>query len=209
MQHRDPEALKPREYDDPQGGRSTSIYIARRVGQRLLLALYMHRVVALGVLLALLVLGLFWLRAPRPGQAPVIGALPIPVSVQPLAASSGGIRLVLKEQNGPRELALDLDVTSAPVVARHQGVRQAGDQPQVYELLREVVQRLGGRIDHVIVSDVAAGMYAARVVVSIGGDVRVVRAKASDAAALALITGAPIFVENTLFEPNGPHPAKS
>lgn len=69
------------------------------------------------------------------------------------------------------------------MVARHQGVRQSGDQPQVYELLREVVQQLGGRVDHVIVSDIAAGMYAARVVVSIGGDVRVVRAKAAEAAA--------------------------
>jgi hypothetical protein len=103
MQHGHTEDLKPRGYDDPLGRRGTSIYIAHRVGQRLLLALFMHRVVAVGVILALLVLGLFWLREPRPGQAPVIGALPVPVSVQPLAASSGGVRLLLKEQNGPRE----------------------------------------------------------------------------------------------------------
>jgi bifunctional DNase/RNase len=88
-------------------------------------------------------------------------------------------------------------------------VRQSGDQPQVYELVREVVQQLGGRVDHVIVSEAAAGMYAAQVVVSMRGDVRVLRAKATDAAALALITGAPIYVESSLFEPNGARPVKS
>jgi bifunctional DNase/RNase len=75
--------------------------------------------------------------------------------------------------------------------------------------LRDVVQELGGRVDHVIVSETALGVYSARVVVAMRGDVRVVRAKATDAAALALITGAPIYVESSLFEPNEARPVKS
>ena len=187
-------------HEDRYGSGATYVYIVRRVWQRLLLAVYGHRTVVLGVVIALLVLGLFWLRAALQGQAAVVGVMPIPVTVQPLAASGGSMSLILREQNGSRELGVDLDLTSAPVIALQQGVPLPVDQPQVYDLLRDVVQQLGGRVDHVVISETDEGMYRAQIVVSMGSDLLVVRAKAADAATLALKTGAPIFVENSLFQ---------
>jgi bifunctional DNase/RNase len=190
-------------HHDRQGPRITYLYIARRVWQRLLVALYTHRTVVLGIVITLLVLGLFWLRAAFQGQASAIGTLPIAVSVHALEPRGDAVALVLKEQNGPRALAVDLPLTEVRVIAVHQGVQLPGEQPQVYDLFQEIVQQLDARVDHVLVSDVSEDIYTAQIVLSIGSDTRVLRAKAADAATLALKTGAQIFVENDVLDGHG------
>jgi bifunctional DNase/RNase len=63
---------------------------------------------------------------------------------------------------------------------------------------------MGGRIDRVLVNDATQREYLAQIVVSEnGGDVRVIKARPGDAVALALQTGAPIFVESQVLDKFG------
>ena len=50
-----------------------------------------------------------------------------------------------------------------------------------YELMREAIQEMGGRIDRVVVNDANQREYLAQVVVSGSGDVKVIRARPGDA----------------------------
>jgi len=75
-------------------------------------------------------------------------------------------------------------------------------QPQAYGLMRDTIQQMGGRIDRVLVNDATQSQYLAQIVVSdgSGGEVKVIKARPGDAVALALQSGAPIFVENQVLD---------
>ncbi|MFB6135699.1 MAG: bifunctional nuclease family protein [Halobacteriaceae archaeon] len=73
-------------------------------------------------------------------------------------------------------------------------------RPLTHDLLLDVVEELGGRVDRVDVSDVREGTYIADLHLNTPrGDV-VVDARPSDALALAARTGASVSVEREVFE---------
>ena len=69
--------------------------------------------------------------------------------------------------------------------------------------MRDTIQQMGGRIDRVLVNDATQREYLAQIVVSNNGDVKVIKARPGDAIALALKSGAPIFVENQVLDKFG------
>src|SRR5687767_7434115 len=73
-------------------------------------------------------------------------------------------------------------------------------RPMTHDLLRDVVDALGGQIEQVDVTDLRDGTFHACVVVSREGLRKAVDARPSDAIALALRTGAPIFVAPDVIE---------
>jgi bifunctional DNase/RNase len=92
-------------------------------------------------------------------------------------------------------------LTEALAIARQRGSQVPIDlQPQAYDLLRDTIQQLGGRVERAVVNDATAREYLAQVVVSNNGDVKVIKARPGDAIALALKSGAPIFVENQVLD---------
>ncbi|MDQ3810442.1 MAG: DUF151 domain-containing protein [Chloroflexota bacterium] len=186
----------------PSTPRTTWLYVAKRVWWRLLLALYPHRVKIIAASLALLAFGLFSIaRGGSPGQAAIIGVMPVAASVLKLEWRGDELPLVLRENDGGRQLLIDLDITEALVIAREQGLRIPGAPPEAYDLLRELIAELGGRVDHVTISDTNDGLTTGRIVLAMdNGDTRVLRARAAEAVALALKTGARIYVERSLFD---------
>jgi bifunctional DNase/RNase len=193
----------------PSTPKTTWLYVAKRVWWRLLLALYPQRVKIIGASLALLAFGLFSIvRGGSPGQAAIIGVMPVAVSVLKLEWHGDELPLVLKESDGGRQLLIDLDITEALVIAREQGLRVQGDPPQAYDLLRDLIAELGGRVDHVSIAETDdGGSMTARILVALdNGDTRVLRARAPEAVALALKTGARIYVERSLFDRAGVAP---
>ena len=66
--------------------------------------------------------------------------------------------------------------------------------------MRDTIQQMGGRIERVLVNDANQREYLAQIVVSGNGDTRVIKARPGDAVALALQSGAPIFVENGVLD---------
>lgn len=153
--------------------------------------------------LALLGAGLF-VGLPRlmPGSASLASASEMMVTGLEANPLNGQTVLVLKEKTGARRLAMVVGQSEARTISDElQGVRS--ERPMPYDLMRELVQRLGGRISHVLVNHVTeTNLYAKVVVASEGRDVEV-DARPSDAIALALRVKAPIFVDSKVLEKAG------
>jgi bifunctional DNase/RNase len=176
-----------------------------RVFRRLLYALYKQRIPLLLVLLISVSAGTyyFWLgRTNLPTEAAAAGTAPIEVAVTDLQGNINSATLTLKEKNGSRRISMAVGSTEALAIARQRGNTSipSDQQPQAYDIMREAIQQMGGRIDRVVVNDVTQREYLAQIVLSNNGDVRVVKARPGDAIALALKSGAPIFVENHVLD---------
>ena len=176
-----------------------------RVFQRLLYALYKQRIPILLVLVISAGAGTYflWLNQTNlPTEAAAAGTAPVEVTVTDLQGAANNATLTLKEKNGSRRISMAVGLTEALAIAQKRGNTQIppDQQPQAYNLLRDTVQQMGGRIDRVLVNDATQREYLAEVVVSNNGDVKVVKARPGDAVALALQTGAPIFVENQVLD---------
>jgi uncharacterized protein len=176
-----------------------------RVFQRLLYALYKQRIPILLILVISAGAGTYflWLNQTNlPTEAAAAGTSPVEVTVTDLQGAANNATLTLKEKNGSRRISMAVGLTEALAIAQKRGNTQIppDQQPQAYNLLRDTVQQMGGRIDRVLVNDATQREYLAEVVVSNNGDVKVVKARPGDAVALALQTGAPIFVENQVLD---------
>jgi bifunctional DNase/RNase len=178
-----------------------------RVVQRLLLALARQRVFILLVVLIAASVGTYelWLsRTNLVNEAAAAGTLPIEVTVQDLQGPLNNATLTLKEKNGNRRISMAVGGTEALSIAlsRERGSVQIprDQQPQAYELMREAIQEMGGRVDRVVVNEANQREYLAQVVLSSSGEVRVIRARPGDAVALALKSGAPIYVEDKVLD---------
>jgi bifunctional DNase/RNase len=176
-----------------------------RVLQRLLYALYRQRVPLLVVLLICASAGTYYLwlgRTNLPNEAAAAGTAPVEVMVTDLQGSVNNATLTLKEKNGSRRISMAVGSTEALAIARQRGSTQIppDQQPQAYDLMRDAISQMGGRIDRVVVNDATQREYLAQIVLSNNGDVKVVKARPGDAIALALKSGAPIFVENQVLD---------
>ena len=179
-----------------------------RVFQRLLFALYRQRIPLLLVVLISVSAGTYYLwlnQSNLPNQAAAAGTAPVEVTVTDLQGNVNNATLTLKEKNGSRRISMAVGSTEALAIARQRGQGQIppDQQPQAYDLLRDTISQLGGRVDRVIVNDATQREYLAQVIVSNGGDVKVIKARPGDAIALALKSGAPIFVETQVLDKFG------
>jgi len=108
------------------------------------------------------------------------------------------VQLAEKREDG-RTLPIWVGPFEAQAIALELHRVPAG-RPQTHDLMKTLVERLGGRVRRVVVEDIRDGTYFARLemTASDGNDVRV-DARPSDAIALALRLGGPIFVEEVVF----------
>jgi uncharacterized protein len=176
-----------------------------RVLQRLLLAVYRQRIVVLLFLLIAACAGTYFLwldRTNLPTEAAAAGTAPVEVTVQDLQGTINNATLTLKEKNGSRRISMAVGTSEALAIAKDRGNTQIppDQQPQAYSLMRDAIQQMGGRVDRVVVNDATQSQYLAQIVVSSGGDTKVIKARPGDAIALALQTGAPIYVEDKVLE---------
>jgi bifunctional DNase/RNase len=180
-----------------------------RVFQRLLYSLFKQRIPLLLVLLISVSAGTYYLwlgRTNLPSEAAAAGTDPVEVTVSDLqGANISNMTLTLKEKNGSRRISMAVGTTEALAIARQRGTAQIppDQQPAAYDLMREAIQQMGGRIDRVVVNDATSREFLAQIILSNGGDVKVVKARPGDAIALALKSGAKIFVESQVLDKFG------
>jgi uncharacterized protein len=80
-------------------------------------------------------------------------------------------------------------------------------RPLTHDLLKIVLEELGARLDHVVVSDMRDHTYYAELHMTVAGAPHVVSARPSDSIALALRTHSPLFVApHVLDEAGQPEP---
>ena len=107
--------------------------------------------------------------------------------------------VLLKETAGDRYLPIWIGAVEASAIAfEQQGVRPS--RPMTHDLLRDVITALGSRLEAVQIIDLRDGIFFAELVFASG--VRV-SSRPSDAIALALRTGSPIYGEEAVLAEAG------
>lgn len=76
-------------------------------------------------------------------------------------------------------------------------------RPLTHDLLTEIIQTLGGNIDHIVVSDLKEDTFFAKIVLDVKGKQMDIDARPSDALALAVRTSVPIYVDDSVLDKAG------
>lgn len=76
-------------------------------------------------------------------------------------------------------------------------------RPLTHDLLSLVITTLGGKISHIVVSDISNDTFYAKIVIDCGGKNLEVDSRPSDAIAVAVRVGAPIYVEEEVMNKAG------
>jgi bifunctional DNase/RNase len=103
----------------------------------------------------------------------------------------------LKETRRERYLPIIIGVPEADAIAIK---LQNADVPRplTHDLLSNMIQTLGGRVTQIVVTDLQDETFFARIVLDVDGRHVEVDSRPSDAIALAVRVGVPIFVEESV-----------
>jgi uncharacterized protein len=108
--------------------------------------------------------------------------------------------LILKDEGERHALPVSVGLIEASAIAS-EIEKIALDRPQAHDLMRELIGRLSVKLERVEIRDVRDRKYFATLFLSAPGKKRMqLDARPSDAIALALRTGAPIYVARKVIE---------
>ncbi|MDO8634965.1 MAG: bifunctional nuclease family protein [Dehalococcoidia bacterium] len=123
-----------------------------------------------------------------------------------IGTAETGPVVLLKEKNGKRYIPVSVGMSEARAIATAlQGTKPA--RPLTHDLLRGVIAALGARVQFIIIEDLRDGIYYAKVILSDNGKTISLDSRPSDAMALALRSGAPVYASEKLLE-NTPSPGE-
>ncbi len=105
--------------------------------------------------------------------------------------------VILREVDGERVLPILIGTPEATAIAMElQGHRPP--RPLTHDLLKQVLRGLGGELSRVLITELRDSTYHAALMIRRGEQVFRVDARPSDSLALALRTGAPVFINESL-----------
>ncbi|PWH20625.1 MAG: bifunctional nuclease family protein [Ardenticatenia bacterium] len=115
--------------------------------------------------------------------------------------------VVLKEVDRERYLPIWIGPFEADAITIHlQGVQVA--RPLTHDLLKNFIGALGAKVSHIVVNDLRNNTFFAEITVDDHGKELKIDARPSDAIALAVRVGAPIFVAEKVMEQAGITPER-
>jgi len=105
---------------------------------------------------------------------------------------AGAYALILGEVEGDRRLPIIVGAAEAQAIAiQVEHIKPA--RPMTHDLFKSLAESLDVRMKEVLISDLVEGIFHARLILEQGGDTIEIDARSSDAIALALRFGCPIF----------------
>lgn len=107
--------------------------------------------------------------------------------------------IVLKELEGERSFPIVIGMTEILAIDRRLKDIQL-PRPMTHDLLADVIDQMGGEVEKVVVNDLSNGTFYARLHINANGNTIEVDSRPSDAIALGVGIGAPIFVDEQVFE---------
>ena len=107
--------------------------------------------------------------------------------------------IVLRETQGERVLPIWVGVFEANAIALQMESVET-PRPMTHDLLKSVIDELGGRLERIVVSELKDNTFYATLRLRSQQGALTVDARPSDAIALALRSGARIFVEEAVIE---------
>jgi bifunctional DNase/RNase len=127
--------------------------------------------------------------------------IPVEISSFAVDPAKGSPLIILREVGGGRSVAVPLDHSDANAIAMHT-LQVRTDKPLTVDLVKIVVEQLGGVLYRVVVNDVReGGIFSASVIVraDAGASIKVIDCRPCDAITLAVRCGAPMFVREAVF----------
>jgi len=110
--------------------------------------------------------------------------------------------VVLKDINSDRYLTIWIGPAEADAITIELQ-DMPPKRPLTHDLLKSVIGELGGRVVHVVISELREDVYYARIVIEIDGKQIEVDSRSSDAIALAVRVKTPIFVADSVMRRAG------
>jgi uncharacterized protein len=120
-------------------------------------------------------------------------------------SSGGAFALILKETNGTRRLPIIIGAFEAQSIAIElENIKPP--RPLTHDLIRTIVEAMSSSVAEVIINELKEGTFYARIILdSLTGGIEV-DARPSDAIAVAVRFGAPIFVDEEVLREAGFEP---
>ncbi len=110
-------------------------------------------------------------------------------------SSGGAYALILKEVNGNRRLPIIIGAFEAQSIALEmEGIKPP--RPLTHDLMKNILESLGADLSEIIISELRDGTFYAK----LNFDSQEIDARPSDAIALAVRFGAPIFVTDKVMD---------
>ena len=126
----------------------------------------------------------------------------IQVEILGLSASpsaGGAYALLLKEVYGVRRLPIIIGSFEAQSIALEmEGIKPP--RPLTHDLLKNVIENLGGNVSEVIIDELRDNTFYAKVKLEISSMTNDIDSRPSDAIALAVRTGAPLYVSEDVMK---------
>lgn len=108
--------------------------------------------------------------------------------------------IVLKEKDGERQIPIVIGIMEASSIK----IKLTGmevPRPMTHDLLADVIQGLGGKIQRVIIDKLVNNTYFAKLEIKTKeGEVKVIDARPSDSIAIAVRSKVPIFVAEAVLD---------
>lgn len=111
---------------------------------------------------------------------------------------NGGIFVLLKDNLG-RQLRIYTEKTMAIAISLALS-NEIPDRPFTHDLLKNMVDRLGGSIDHVVIDDLMQSIFYAKIALIVKEDIIMVDARPTDAIVIALRYRCPIYVHDSVLD---------
>lgn len=110
--------------------------------------------------------------------------------------------VVLKEESGNRFLPIWIGPFEADAITLQlQGID--APRPLTHDLLKTIIETLGGEVLHILISGLEKNTYFARIVLDMDGDTIEIDSRPSDAVALGVRVSAPIYVADEVMDQAG------
>jgi len=110
--------------------------------------------------------------------------------------------VILRERKAGRYLPIWIGAAEADAIAvKLQGVTVP--RPLTHDLLGLVIDSLGATVDSIIVNDLKSDTFYAKIILNVDGGQVEIDSRPSDALALAVRAGVPIFVDEAVLDKAG------
>ncbi len=124
----------------------------------------------------------------------------IKMEVKTVTADQGGNFLVLLMDDEEKKV---LPISIGPLEAQAIAIVLQGEtppRPLTHDLLKAVCENLGGAMEKIVITDIKESTFYAEVYLNQNSETLVIDSRPSDAIALALRFGAPIYMATRLVE---------
>ncbi|MCD6574367.1 bifunctional nuclease family protein [Candidatus Aerophobetes bacterium] len=107
--------------------------------------------------------------------------------------------IVLKEKEGDKTLPIWIGLFEAQSIAlAMENIKPP--RPLTHDLAKSLIEKLKGKVDRVVINDLRHNTFYAKIMIRQNGEDIQVDSRPSDAIALALRLGVPIFIEEEVLD---------